>query len=404
MNVKLTEVIQINSSSEVSYLCHLAKNLYNLANWYVRQQFFNLTTLLSYYDLDFILKHKQTYQSLPSQTSQQILKYVNRDWKSYFRGLEEYKRNFKKFKKKPKIPRYKKKSGESVVIFTNQQCKIKNGYLYFPKKVNLEPIKTRITKRLKEVRIVPLGVKYKIEIIYEKEVKDLKLDKEHMLSIDLGLNNLITAVNNNGCKPFIIKGGLIKSLNQYYNKQLAYYRSIENKKGNFTDTKRIQKLHLTRNNKLTTLFHRISKNVIEYCNQNNIGTIVIGYNHGWKQKINIGKRNNQKFVQIPFLKLVKQLEYKAKLKGIQVLTIDECHTSKCSFLDNEPIENHTTYVGKRISRGLFKTSKGIVLNADVNGAYNIMKKAFPNAISVDGIEAFGLMPQILQQNIVDISI
>ncbi|MFW9987859.1 MAG: transposase [Candidatus Odinarchaeota archaeon] len=131
--------------------------------------------------------------------------------------------------------------------------------------MNIRPIKTRITERLKEVRIIPLGIKYKIELVYEKEVKDLKLDKTHVLSIDLGLNNLITAVNNNGCQPFIIKGGMIKSINQCYNKQLAYYRSIENKKGNFIDTKRIQKLHLTRNNKFNTFFHRISKNVIEYC-------------------------------------------------------------------------------------------------------------------------------------------
>ncbi|MFX1364679.1 MAG: RNA-guided endonuclease InsQ/TnpB family protein [Promethearchaeota archaeon] len=404
MNVKLIEVIQVDYSSELSNLCHLAKNLYNLANWYVRQQFFNLNNFLTYYDLDFILKNKDAYRILPSQTSQQILKYITRNWKSYFRGLEEYKRNFKKFKKGPKIPRYKKKNGESIIIFTNQQCKIKNGYLYFPKRVDLEPIKTRITERLKEVRIVSLGVKYKIELVYEKEVKDLRLDKNHILSIDLGLTNLITAVNNNGCKPFIIKGGMIKSINQYYNKQLAYYRSIENKKGNFTDTKRIQKLHLTRNNKLTTFFHRISKNIIDYCVQNNIGAIIIGYNHGWKQKINIGKRNNQKFVQIPFLKLIKQLEYKAKLKRIHVLTVNENHTSKCTFLDNEPIGKHTTYTGERISRGLFKTSTGVLLNADVNGAYNIMRKAFPNAISVDGIEAFGLIPQILQQNIVDISI
>jgi putative transposase len=130
----------------------------------------------------------------------------------------------------------------------------------------------------------------------------------------------------------------------------------------------------------------------------------MGYNHGWKHKINIGKKNNQKFVQIPFLKLVKQIEYKAKLRKIQVLPVNETHTSKCSFLDNEPIKKHKTYAGKRLSRGLFKTSKGVLLNADVNGAYNIMKKAFPNAISVDGIEAFGLMPQIIQQNIVDIII
>jgi putative transposase len=399
--VKLTEIIQVPPSQELSKLCHLAKNLYNLANWYIRRDFFNFYNILTFYDLDFILKNKQAYQSLPSQTSQQILKYVNRNWKSYFKTLEEYRKDLKKFRKKPKVPKYKKKNGESVVIFTNQQCKIKNGYLCFPKKVNINPIKTRITERLKEVRIIPLGVKYKVELVYDKEEKDLGLDKDHMLSIDLGLNNLITVVNNNGCRPFIIKGGMIKSINQYYNKQLAYYRSIENKKGNFTDTKRIKKLHLKRNNKINTLFHRISKNIIEYCTLFNIGTIVIGYINGWKQKINIGRSNNQKFVQIPFLKLVKQIEYKAQLKGIHVLTVNESHTSKCSFLDNELIGKHKKYAGKRISRGLFKTSKGILLNADINGAYNIMKKAFPNAISVDGIEAFGLMPQILQQNIVD---
>jgi len=316
----------------------------------------------------------------------------------------EYSFDFRKFRKRPQIPRYKKKNAEFIVIFTNQQCRIKNGYLRFPERVNITPIKTRITKRLKEVRIIPLGVNYKAEIVYEKEEQDLGLDKDHILSVDLGLNNLITAVNNNGCRPFIIKGGMAKSINQFYNKQLAYYRSIENKKGNFTDSKRIKKLHLIRNNKLTTIFHMVSKILIEYCVKNDIGTIVIGYNFGWKQNINIGKRNNQKFIQIPFLKLVRQIEYKAKLVGIHMKTIDESYTSKYSFLDNEPIQKHDIYLGKRISRGLFKSSKGIVLNTDVNGAYNIMKKGFPNAITVDGIEAFGLMPQILQQYIVDNSI
>ncbi|MCP6718671.1 MAG: transposase [Patescibacteria group bacterium] len=399
--MRLTEVICVKPSIEMSKVCHLAKNLYNLANWYIRQDLFNLNNILTYYDLDFILKHKQAYQNLPSQTAQQILKYVNRNWKSYFKALKEYKQNRKKFKKNPRIPGYKRKNGESVVIFTNQQCKIKQGYLHFPNRVNINPIKTRITERLKEVRIIPLGIKYKVEIVYEKEEKDLGLNQNHVLAIDLGLNNLITAVNNNGCRPFIIKGGMIKSINQYYNKQVAYYRSIENKKGNFTDTKRIQRLHLIRNNKINTLFHRISKNVIDYCIHNNIGTIVIGYNHGWKQKINIGKMNNQNFVQVPFLKLVKKIEYKALLKGIQVHRVKESYTSKCSFLDNESIKKHKKYVGKRISRGLFETSKGKIVNADINGAYNIMKKAFPNAVSGDGIEAFGLMPKIIQQNITD---
>jgi len=399
--LRLTEIIQINRSEKLSKLCHLAKSLYNLANWYFRQEFFSLNHFLSYYDLDFILKTKETYRNLPSQTSQQILKYVVRNWKSYFKGLKEYRQDVKKFKKRPKIPRYKKKNGESIVIFTNQQCKIKEGYLYFPRRVNLVPIRTRIKEKLKEVRIIPIGVKYKIEIVYKKEEQDLGLNKEHILSIDLGLNNLITAVNNNGCRPFIIKGGIVKSINQYYNKQLAYFRSIESKKGNFQDTKRIQKLHLIRTNKIKTVFHRISKNIIDYCIQNNIGTIVIGYNNGWKQEINIGKKNNQNFVQISFLKLVKQIRYKAQLKGIRVLTIDEAYTSKCSFLDQESVEKHENYAGKRIKRGLFRTSNGTIINADVNGAYNIMKKAFPNSVSVDGIEAFGLMPQIIQHNIVN---
>ncbi len=388
-------------SDQLTNLCHLAKNLYNLGNWYIRQDFFNLNNILSYYDLDFMLKHKNAYRNLPSQTSQQLFKSLIRNWKSFFKASHDYRQNPQKYKKKPKIPSYKKKNGESIVIFTNQQCKIKEGCLFFPKRVNLEPIRTRIKERLKEVRIIPLGGCYKIEMVYEKEEKDLRLNEGHILSIDLGLTNLITAVNNNGCKPFIIKGGIVKSINQYYNKQLAYFRSIENKKGNFQDTKRIKKLHLIRNNKIKTIFHRISKYVIEKCIQNDIGTIVIGYNNGWKQKINIGKKNNQNFVQIPLLKLVKQIEYKAQLIGISVLTINEAYTSKCSFLDKESIEQHEKYIGKRIKRGLFKTSNGTIINADVNAGYNIMKKAFPKAVSVDGIEAFGLMPQIIHHNIVD---
>ncbi len=399
--MRLTEIIQVKSSIKLSNLCHLAKNLYNLANWYFRQDFFHFSNILSYYDLDFILKHKEAYENLPSQTSQQILKYVSRNWKSYFKANKDYKVNPHKYKKRPQIPKYKKKNGESIVIFTNQQCRIKNGCLRFPKKVNLNPIKTRIQNKLKEVRIVPLGINYKIEIVYEKEEKDLGLNQANVLAIDLGLNNLITAVNNIGKKPIIVKGKVLKSIDQFYNKQLAYYRSVENKKDNFQDTKRILRLHLKRNNKITTLFHRISRFVVDYCVQNDIGTIVIGHNQGWKQKINIGKRNNQNFVQIPFYKLLQQIKYKSKIVGIRFETDDESYTSKCSFLDNEEIKKHDKYLGKRVRRGLFRASNGTIINADVNAAYNILKNAFPNSVSVDGIEAFGLMPQIIQHNIVD---
>ena len=303
-----------------------------------------------------------------------------------------FKNNPDKYKKRPQLPKYKKKNGEFLLIFTNQQCIIKDGFLYFPKRVNLEPIRTRITEMLKEVRILPLGPKYKVEIVYEKEVKDLELNKDNIIAIDLGLNNLITAVNNIGLKPIIVKGGIIKSINQYYNKQLARYKSIAKKVNGVEETKRTKKLYLTRNNKISDIFHKISRKFIDYCVDNDFGTLIIGYNRGWKQNINIGKKNNQNFVQIPFSKLIQQLDYKSKMVGIQVILVNESYTSKCSFLDNESIEKRESYNGKRISRGLFKSSNGTIINADVNAGYNIMKKAIPNAISVNGIEGVVLHP------------
>jgi putative transposase len=254
------------------------------------------------------------------------------------------------------------------------------------------------------VRIVPIGTKYKVEIVYEKEEKNLKLNKYNVLAIDLGLNNIVTGVNNIGLRPIIVKGGVVKSINQYFNKQLAKYKSIAKKVNGLEETKRTRRLYQTRNNKIIAIFHRISKNLISYCIENDIGTIVIGHNNGWKQGIDIGKRNNQNFVQVPFSKLIQQLEYKSKIVGIEMVIVDESYTSKCSFLNNEEVKKHSKYKGKRISRGLFRSSNGTIINADVNAGYNIMKKVFPNAISVDGIEVFGLTPQIMSRNLYDVVI
>ncbi len=393
--MKLTETLQVKRSPALSRLCHFTKSLYNIPNWYYRQDFFALNSYLSYYDLDFILKDKEVYRALPSQTSQQVLKLVIRNWKSYFKALREYKVNPCKFRAKPNIPHYKKKNGENIVIFTNQQCRIKDGWLRFPKSTNLNPVRTRILDKLMEIRIVPLGICYKIEIVYEKEETELRLSKKNILSLDLGLNNLITAVNNKGLKPFIVKGRVMKSINQYYNKQLARYRRAENLKGNFKDTKRIQKFHLKRNNKVLDLFHKLSRLIIEYCKENNIGTIVIGYNEQWKQNANLGSKNNQNFVQVPFFDLVQKITYKAALVGITVLLQKEPYTSKCSFLDRELIEKRCSYAGKRISRGLFRSANGTIINADVNASYNIMRKAVPNSILDDGIEGVGLHPLLI---------
>ena len=392
INMRLTERIQLKKTRHLSHLCHLAKNLYNLANYYIRQEFFYLGNWLRYYDLWYILKDKEQYKILPSQTAQQILKLVEKNWKSFFYSLKIWKKNPKKYLGHPKPPRYKEKNGESIILFTNQQCRIKNGYLYFPKKVNLLPIKTRIENKLHQVRIIPKGYYYILEIIYQMKTVNLIMDKERVIGIDLGLNNIITLVNNAGLQPAIIKGGIVKSINQFYNKQLSKYRSIKDKQKIAFETKRMQQLSQRRNNKISDVFHKISRKIINYCIDYNFGTIIIGYNKSWKQKIKMGRTNNQKFIQIPFFKLISQIKYKAELVGINVIISTESFTSKCSFLDNESIKRHKIYAGKRICRGLFRSQRGIIINSDVNGAYNIMKKAVPKAISVDRIEGVGLHP------------
>jgi len=390
--MRLTEQIQIKKTANHSYLCHLSKNIYNLANYYVRQEFFYLGNWLRYYDLWYMLKNNEAYKKLPSQTSQQILRLVDKNWKSFFNSLKKSRAQPRKYQSRPRPPKYKKKNGEFVLIFTNQQCRIKEGYLYFPEKVAISPIKTRIENQLHQVRLVPKGLYYTIEIIYEKDGKNLKLDKKRILGIDLGLANIVTMVNNVGLQPAIIKGGIAKSTNQFYNKQLARYKSVKDKRGIAFETRRIQKLTKKRNNKINDQFHKISRRIIKYCVDNNLGTIIIGYNRSWKQKVNMGRRNNQKFVQLPYFKLIFQIQYKSILVGIDVILEKESYTSKCSFLDNESIQKHKNYAGKRINRGLFRSKKGTILNADVNAGYNIIKKVVPNAVLVDGIEGIGLYP------------
>jgi putative transposase len=339
-----------------------------------------------------MLKDKEAYKKLPSQTAQQILMLVDKNWKSFFNSLKNWKAQPKKYQGRPKPPKYKKKNGEFVLIFTNQQCRIKENYLYFPEKVAISPIKTRIKNQIHQVRLVPKGLYYDVEIIYEKDIKNLKLDKKRILGIDLGLANIVTMVNNAGLQPAIIKGGIAKSTNQFYNKQLARYKSVKDKQGIAFETRRIQKITKKRNNKINDQFHKISRIIINYCIDNNLGTIIIGYNRSWKQRVNMGQRNNQKFVQLPYFNLIFQIQYKSKLIGIDVILEKESYTSKCSFLDNESIQKHKNYAGKRINRGLFRSKKGIILNADVNAGYNIIRKVVPNAVLVDGIEGVGLYP------------
>lgn len=393
--MKLTEQIQLKKTKELSRSCHSSKNLYNLANYYVRQELFYLGNWLRYYDLWYVLKGKDAYITLPSQTAQQVLRLLDKNWKSFFNSIKDWKKHPEKYLSRPRPPKYKKKDGEFVVVFTNQQCRIKEGYVHFPQKTKLAPIKTRVKSPLHQVRLIPKGFYYVLEIVYELEKIDLHLDGKRIVGIDLGLNNIATIVNNAGLKPVIIKGGIVKSVNQFYNKQLAKYKSLKDKQGIKFETRRLQRFTKRRNNKINDTFHKISRRIVNYCIENDVGTIIAGYNGAWKQNINIGRKNNQNFVQVPFLKLLDQIRYKSEMIGISFTTVDESFTSKCSFLDGEPVGKHENYLGKRIARGLYKSNKGIVIHADVNAGYNIIKKAFPNAISADGIGGVGFHPYSL---------
>jgi putative transposase len=212
----LSEQIQVKKTPALSKVCHLAKNLFNLANFHYRQFFFNLEEFLNYYDLQVILKDHSAYKALPAQSSQQILKLVIRNWKSYWKALEEYRANPSKFLGRPKLPKYKRKDGESICIFTNQNTRVKNGCIHFPKKCNFPPLKTRIEK-YQQIRLIPKGHYYIYEIIYNREEIDMNLDKTRNLSIDLGVDNLLTTANNIGVPPLIVKGKVIKSINQWIN-------------------------------------------------------------------------------------------------------------------------------------------------------------------------------------------
>jgi len=368
----------------IQNLCHISKNLYNEANYILRQEFFKTGRWIRYNELDKLLKGSGNYRKLPAQTAQQILRMVDRNWRSFFNAMKEWKEHPEKFYERPRPPKYKKKDGVFMLVFTNQQVKIKGGPLIFPKVVGLR-LKTRVKEGIREARIIPRGVGYVVEIVYEKEVGVMEKDKSRIAGIDLGVRNLITMVNNIGEAPIVVKGGVAQSINQFFNKKRARLQSIYAKQGIKT-SKRMKRLSVKRERKLRDFFHKASKFVAEWCARHDIGRLASGYNKEWKQEVELGKRNNQNFVQIPFLMLIQQIKYKAEERGIEVVLKEENHTSKCSFLDGEPIE-HREYTGKRRG-GLFRSARGTVINADVNGAYNIIRKAIPEAFA-DGIEGVG---------------
>lgn len=357
-------------------ICRQSGLLYNFVTYHYRQAIFGNQEYFSEFEMSTLCAeyNQEDYRNLPAQTAQQVIKLVFKNFKSWIAAKKEYVKNPSNFLGKPKLPSFKTGKKQNVVIFTNQQCKIKDGFIHFPKAVNLEPIKTKVTF-FQQVRIVPLANCHAIEIIYEKLEINLGLEKQNVLAIDLGLNNFATCVNNVGLAPFIVNGKGIKSFNHWYNKKKAKLMSYIGDKGT---SKRLSELNNYRNFWIEDKNHKTSRYIIDYCIANNIGRIIVGKNDGWKQNLNLGKKTNQKFTEIPHSKLIQKIEYKAKLFGIEFECTEESYTSKCDHLVGEEMKKQVTYLGKRKKRGLFQSSVGKLLNADINGAIGIgLKKSIP---------------------------
>ena len=373
-------------------LCFLSKNLFNYANYLIRQKFIISGEYLDYYKIQKLCQGKTDYLALPAKVSQQVLLRLHESWKSFFAATKEYNLHPDKFKARPKIPRYKHKIlGRNVLTYTVQAISkewLKKGIINFSK---TQIFLTTKVREINQVRIVPKTYHYSIEVVYEvKAVTGSSSGVEWIAGIDIGLNNLATITSNlKGFGPLIINGKPLKSINAYYHKKKAMLQSYL--KGERQTSIKINHLTHKRNVKVDNYLHNPSRFIINHLAANRIGTLVIGKNDNWKQGINLGKRNNQNFVAIPHARFIEMLTYKAQLAGIVVKVIEESYTSKCSFLDNEPCVKHLEYEGKRIKRGLFRAGDGRLINADVNGSANIVKKAFPNAFA-EGIQGVIVRP------------
>ncbi len=396
--IQLTKKMKLNHLSKKEYtalkkMCSLSKAIYNIALYNVRQHFFNTKEYLSYnknYTLiknDKITNPRNPYGYLHTGVCQQIIKKVDDDFNSFFGLLK--KKNQGKYNDKVRIPHYKDKDSYFLLIYP--QVVVKNGYITLPMspkfKKDYGTVKIKYPeylkgKKLNEIRIIPKynGNYFEVEFVYS-EIKTKINKNNNVLSIDLGIDNLCTCFPTVG-RPFIIDGKKLKSFNQYYNKVNTKLQSIKDKQKIDNITQKQVNIIRKRNNRINDIISKAGRRIINYCLDNDISTIVLGYNEYWKQSINIGRKNNQKFVQIPHGKLKDKLNYLCELYGLSFCLQEESYTSKASSLDNDNIpvydvDNPKIYnfSGKRISRGQYKSGQGFIINADLNGAINILRKS-----------------------------
>lgn len=385
-----------------------SKNLYNQANYQIRQSFIREGKYLPYAEIFHRLKRHEAYCALPRKVSNAILIQLHKNWLSFFQGMQAYRDDPTPFTGCPKLPGYKdKEKGRFLLIYDKQAL----GKRAFKKTGKLVPsglpiaIATRITvwDTIAQMRIVPRLDGYMVEVVYEKEEYQAAVDQSLVAALDLGVNVLAALTSNKaGFVPRLVSGKPLKSMNQFYNKRRVHHQSRLSRENRFTSQK-LDQMTTKRNRRIDSYLHTASRRIIDLLVSEGIGTLVIGKNPLWKQEVNMGKRNNQQFVQIPHARFIDQLTYKARLVGITVVFQEESYTSKASFLDEDDIPTYdpkrakiVSFRGKRIARSWYQANDGRVIHADINGSYNILRKSSSDPLQMGrGVAGAAVLPRRL---------
>ena len=375
-------------------LCRLSKNLYNVGLYTVRQYFFEERKHLRYESAYHLCKENENYQALNTDIAQQTLKVVDRTFNSFFGLINAVKSGT--YQQKVRLPHYLPKDGYFVLIIP--RIKVKDGKFKVPMsyafKKEFGEIVINFPERLdpaqlKEVRIHPKydARFFEVEYISNSPNKPSDTIAGSSLAIDLGLDNLATCVDTNGAS-FIVDGRKLKSINQWFNKENARLQSIKDRQKIEKLTERQARLYINRSNQIRDYLNKAARLIIDHCVNTKIECLIVGFNLGMKQNINLGRRTNQNFVQIPFYTLRNKLRNLCERYGLKYKEQEESYTSKSSFLDGDELplynaDKPATYQfsGKRVKRGLYRSKEGHLINADAQGAANIGRKSKQNGFT-----------------------
>jgi putative transposase len=363
-----------------------SKNLYNKALYTTRQAFFQAGSYPSFPSLYHQMKAEPEYTALPRKVAQWALKQVCAAWDSYKEALAAWEADRSKFLDRPRIPRYKhKQQGRNLLVYTIQALSVPalRQSCICPSGLDIT-VQTR-RSNVQQVRIIPRIGFYVVEVIYEREPAQANVDSALHAGVDIGLNNLALLTSDKpGFVPRLVNGRPVKSINQFYNKRRA---ELQSRLGDTHISQRLERITVKRTRRIDWYLHTASRRIIDLLVTEGIGTLCIGKNPLWKQEARMGKRNNQNFVAVPHARFIEMLTYKAQMVGIQVRITEESYTSKASFLDvdplpiSDPTQPAPTFSGRRVRRGLYRAADGRHINADANGAYNIIRKVAPDAFA-----------------------